>query len=328
MSNATQLFHSRDLIKYLPDLLDGDDPILKRPEAKNVLRTDPLAESALMAVGRAVNTYRLGRKDRLRPARKVVGSIEVARPILTAVDCLTRQLADVLADHATYLLTVGIGETWNSHSDRSEYSVDNYESRLREVTELAAVYDTPLPWTPPDPELGDINAALTNSANLLRSVGQLSPHRDPELVKLYLLLLESLRCESVGGTHWLRFASTCSSSAVHTLALHHAARSFVLTGDMNLASTACIDATWLHKPDTVELYLSMTSCAWAGDARHGTRFAAALAEQSNTTRIADQIRDDRDEWGACFNKYPSVVREVATALPEGLSAAIQEAVGR
>lgn len=326
MSNATQLFHSRDLIKYLPDLLDGDDPILNRPEAKEVLRTDPLAEDALLAVGRAVNTYRLGRRERLRPARKVVGSIEVARPILTAVDCLTRQLADVLADHATYLLTEGLGDTWNSHSDRAEYTVDNYDARVKGIVDIAESCDLTLPAVPFEVERTNIDQDLAGSSLLLKAVAQLSPHVDTELVDLYQLLISSLRSKPFLGARWLEFAIGCSSTSTHALSLQHAARSFVQSDDMASASRACVEAALIHEPDAVGSYLGMSSSAWAGNVKDATRFATSLSKNYSVSRIVNQIRSNGDEWMLCFNRHPAVATNLGAALPTEIGTAIQEVV--
>ena len=87
---------ARDLVYRLPELLEGPEPVLERPQVKEYLQTNPEMQGALLAVGEMARALALG-SDRPPSLPRSTARI-LSRPVQTARTYFAQELATVLFD--------------------------------------------------------------------------------------------------------------------------------------------------------------------------------------------------------------------------------------
>ncbi|MBI4881760.1 MAG: hypothetical protein HY812_19180 [Planctomycetes bacterium] len=275
-------FDSRDLIRHLPELLAGPEPILESARAREVLRGDPLAEASLLAVAEAVNAMeagavavRAGRRGR-RPT--------AARPIAQAARHFARGLAGVLFDLGRAYVNRAIGgEMWLVDAERHRTREAEATRRMEAMEHVAAAlheaghYALRRRWlheVVSPAGAGDRDALLCAARELLLETTRLV---DPaETARWYLLLIREQDEPGFRADEWERYAAGAASLENKALAWEGAARLWAAHGRPDLAVVLNRSAERLCPGLPGLAYNGLLHSLLAGEVRESRQYVDAL----------------------------------------------------
>lgn len=330
-------FASRDLIRHLPELLAGPEPLLESARARELLQGDPVAEASLLAVAEAVNAMAAGssavstgRRGR-RPS--------AARPIAQAARCFARELAGVFFDLGrAYVNRAIAGEMWlvgaERHCAREFVALRRVETMQTVAAALGKtdVYLRRRRWlldVLQPAGMVDRDSLLQAAKKLLQAVTRLQ--EPAETARWYLLFIREQTESRFHAKEWERYATAAVSFENRALACEGAARMWAaqdrpdLAVALNrfadqlcpelpgLAYNGLLHSLLAGQPGESRRFLDVLNASLAGDGTEQSGFhIQALRDKALWTRVRAEFTNDFDGVVACLGARVAGVLEEVT----------------
>ncbi|MFH0944883.1 MAG: hypothetical protein V2A76_06765 [Planctomycetota bacterium] len=325
---------TRELVWHLPELLEGREPVLERPQVVEYLKTDAEARATLLAVAEVARTLIAGTERRPRLPRRTI--VQMSRPVETAVRYFKTQMVELLFkvgldqfERATWEM----GFAYDSHAQRSpsrlrgdlstvpqrlmdslgltSRSLGEHEDHVRTMTAL----------------LGEESEdGLAHALALVKACDVLLPGRD--VPRYYLIEIPSISRPSNDVGIWLQYLSEATNSRTRAAGLSKLADILREQGEYGLAEEASEQAVLCEPQSMVLLFRSALGGALVGDQRLAERRLSCWAEWlSGSERYQEigvrQIRELGRYWRIGCSVLSRSMEELFKKTPPG----IQEAVG-
>ncbi len=320
-------FDPKDLVRDLPELLAGPEPVLDHPIARRMLVSDPTCRAGIQAVAEMLLAVRGGSEAvsslrRTRPPR-VPRSVEVARKYLKEelYGVLLRWIAPIRLASVAESSKVGPGFSMDFDPEHLKRMTRQLE-RARSRGGLGSAYQT---------SIAHIHDAFTDSAfddaaRAITAGGTLFPNRSLTELNRLILQYRSNRGASVGA--WLGLAKSADDSEVVGHALTWAAVTASDHGDPRLALDLDCAIVERYESKWVAYY---NGCYHAAEARRFhdlARFSALLASRVDASLAPDDIqRPLRDQFLRDADFWRQQMRTQYESIELIWKAATGEAVG-
>ncbi len=313
-------FDPRDLIPHLPELLAGSEPLLDAPQAKRILREDPAAQAALLAVADYVQVFTGARPTRFR---RVLPSAE--KPIEEAAKRLAEPLrATLLAEGRRLFLAASADSRWcdgppmpkalqSSKTLATLPPVLGLEpSEWRRYLSLVAQDDV------------DGLAGLRRADALFRAAIELGGERS--IAEYYCMLIRSVETQSVSKDDWESLARRTTVMEIRGACLFQLGQLLALRKPDDAVSVDEQAATLLPAY-AVGTYNTMLHAGMAADSRTAlaatTDLAARLAAFPGLdVLVSAQVDRDRGFWRSVSSRSRAIVEHLTATLPEHVASAI------
>ncbi len=320
-------FDACDLIRHLPELLAGPEPILETPAAKRVLKEDPVAQAALLAVADYAGAYRRGRDAVWEARRTYEPTIE--KPVKEAERTFKTRLSNVLMTHGARLVAEG-GSTdrWcaleRSDPPDSARSLNQLASSLSIGTDA---FETPLSLVDSAGSSTARKAPLHRARQFLLGARRLNV--DSRRAEFFLMACGDYASSSVTSHDWLGFARGSDVGMLSAYCLDQAARHSA-TSDPEKALHLALEACRTIRLTSPIRYNILLYASMAGNRRIASEFAdktsMSASLEDTSPAVHRQIEFDRPHWKRVRIEYPSLFSDVVGtlgALGDVVSAAAQ-----
>lgn len=314
---------TRELIWNLPELLEGDEPVLKRPAVRDYLRTDPAARAALLAVAEMANAL-TGASEWMHRMPTVVPRV-LSRPVQVAKRYFAAELVDVLFEVARSLVDAKARSS-GIYCQRGD--ADRPRNRDELATAAIAKLSEALTTESHDlPSMLRSAREAQEAQGLLQACDTLSPGLGGVA---YLRLFDrDLSFHASSGTRWIALARTACFPPIRASALVRAAICRATAGHFASAFELDWQATRIAPGEWTAQYHAALHGALAGRDAEATRamddwIAAAGSSDMISTVFACGIRSDAASWSKALGASPIVRRAALTRQPAKLRRAFDE----
>ncbi|MFH0944291.1 MAG: hypothetical protein V2A76_03760 [Planctomycetota bacterium] len=326
---------TRELVWHLPELLEGRDPVLERPQVVEYLKTDAEARATLLAVAEVARTLIAGTERRPRLPRRTI--IQMSRPVETAVRYFKTQMVELLFkvgldqfERATWEM----GFAYDSHAQRSP-------SRLRgDLSTVPQRLMDSLGLT--SRSLGEHEDHVNRMTGLLGKKGDRQLEHVLELMKagdalipglqdvrFYLLEIPVLAGESAEAKVWLEFARTAGGGSLAQAAgLYRLSGTLLAKGAYRDAGQAIESAVLLGPQSMSTLLVSALCGALTGDSRLLERRLASWLEWASRSERCQQmgmfqIQEHGRHWKVACSVIPRRMDEIFDLAPPKIAEAFR-----
>jgi len=286
---------TRELVWHLPELLEGSEPVLERPQVVQYLKTNAEARATLLAVAEVARTVIAGSERRPRLPRRTI--VQMSRPVETAIRYFKVQMVELLFRVGLdqfERVTWELGMAYGSHALRSsppprgdlsavpQRLMDSLGLTARSLGEQKDHVRTMATL------LGEgTQEGLQHALDLMRACDVLFPGR--EVPRYYLIEIPSIGRPSNDVRTWLKYVSDATRSNTRAAGLSKAANILREQGEYGLAARASEQAV-LHDPQTMLLqFHSALGGALIGDARMLEQRLSSWAEWVSRSEKYEEI---------------------------------------
>lgn len=285
MADEAEPISARELIRHLPELLAGDNPLLGGSDTHQFLRQHPQARAAVLLVSGVV-TVSEGAHSRLDAIPPALPR-EFWKPIDQARRLLSHRLMVLLHDAALYHLDLAIREAGAYVVHLNDTALDPPSPERIEATCSALASELgAADWLAPTYS-GQALRALTQpsaktaaaaSEQLLRTCSQLAP--DNPMVRLHWLLAIDPHATDVAA--WQRYARESVGPQSRANGLHGIANALASHSQFREALEVDVEATAFGDAGAI---------AW-----NGIQHALGAGVAGRATYFADIFRQDWERW--------------------------------
>ncbi|MBI4879914.1 MAG: hypothetical protein HY812_09690 [Planctomycetes bacterium] len=326
---------ARDLIWHLPELLEGTDPVLARPQVREYLKTDPAAGASIEAVALLAQAMSRG-AQRVRSLPRATLR-PLTRPVEKARRFFKKELVDLLFDAGLAEFdeaTKATGLAFDSHlASRSPRCA---EGLSRPIDDLARSLELdPRSFLPAEvlAILGSERCShvgrpsLARAERLMRACDATLPGLDG--VRFYLVLVPQLQGTPSDVSVWLDYAASSRTMFTTHAGLAQAAHAAVVAGRPDQAVDLSQRAQRLSPgsilvPYFVALYGALAGQLDALPSRVAEWSSSIGSSRAVVDLAATQVRSDAALWLRVRDLHSDALLRMAARLPAALAMAFDK----
>ncbi|MBI4881380.1 MAG: hypothetical protein HY812_17220 [Planctomycetes bacterium] len=326
----------KDLLRRLPELLAGSEPVLSRPKVREYLKQDPAAGALITVIAELARAMSEGSELVRALPRATVRSL--AKPIETARRYFKKELVDLLFDIGLAefeQVTNGMGMSFPSpNTGRALFP--RGASRKRVVLSVADALEIDLESCLSasgfsSSDLGGFfsseQASLSRVTRLMGACDTLIPGLDG--VQFFTVLTPELVGQPGRSSSWLDYVRSASTPYCKHAGLLQAAHSYSADGEYQMARRLDELALRHHPTSVMAPYLSALHAALAGDvsvlqSRLADWLHSLGALPGAESLPARLFHEDRALWSKVRVRDRTAFDRAVSHLPEDLAGRIQE----
>ncbi len=322
MTESRPSLDLRALVRDLPDLLAGPEPVLHQPRAREWIARNPQAQGALAAAAAIVTTMNDGR-GRLRRSAQQGGRF--ARSVARASRWFAHELFVVLYEEGRrrYAIATEAGGTFVEGTHDDVRLIHSKAPERRRLEMLRSKLEAPPSAVVRAFATAADSATATDpgrSRGFFEASAALAP--GDEQTRWWLgVLADSDRAPSAA--NWSAEASAAKSPTARGFFLERAADGFARAGHADEASAMSEIAMQLLPDFASVAYHAVLHALLRGDGRL-TRSATdalnarVLGRDSLALGLARASRQHDELWAAARRAHPVIYRETIRLLPSAL----------